>query len=385
MRYSDYKCDGCEKVFTDTDDIVVCPECATPQHRECYNNNGGCVNSYLHSEGFQWQGEKQPTEKITEEVKEAPTETKNDLICPNCQHPNPHGSTACQRCGMKFTVFGINLAQKAQDLDKEEDTPAPIINPDAEPKMTPPSYPPPFTVGSGEDSDKEPSLPYNKEQQMESFLSSTIANASGYNTAENGENLFKGPFPDDMKIDGIPANTMGAFVARDSHKYIHKFRKIASGQKLSFNWAAFFFSPYWFFYRKQLKPGIIFMTLQLCLSIIMTPTSSAFLEFSEYLAGLDVTAITDAQAADITLRMNELMAPMMIFMAVEFIIKLFAGFLANPLYKNYAVNQLREIEAVPDRNQKLTRILKFGGVSPLMPLAAYFAEQMLIMIAGMFF
>ena len=103
------------------------------------------------------------------------------------------------------------------------------------------------------------------------------------------------------------------------------------------------------------------------------------------MAGLDIAAITDAQAADITLRMNELMAPMMIFMAVEFIIKLFAGFLANPLYKNYAVNQLREIEAVPDRNQKLTRILKFGGVSPLMPLAAYFAEQMLIMIAGMFF
>ena len=151
MRYSDYKCDGCGKVFTDTDDVVVCPECATPQHRECYKNNGGCVNSHLHAEDFQWQGEKQPTEKATAKTKETPAEIKKDLICPNCQHPNPHGSTACQKCGLKFTIFGINLAEKAQDLDEKENTSDPVINPDAEPAITPPSYPPPFTVGSGED------------------------------------------------------------------------------------------------------------------------------------------------------------------------------------------------------------------------------------------
>ena len=127
------------------------------------------------------------------------------------------------------------------------------------------------------------------------------------------------------------------------------------------------------------------MTLQLCLSIIMTPSSSAFLEFSEYTSGLDLAAITEAQATELMTKMGELMAPMMIFMAVEFIIKLFAGFLANPLYKNYTVTRLREIEAAPDRRQKLANILKFGGVSPLMPLAAYFAEQMLLMLAGMFF
>ena len=98
-----------------------------------------------------------------------------------------------------------------------------------------------------------------------------------------------------------------------------------------------------------------------------------------------MTAITEAQAADLTLRINELMVPMMIFMAVELVIKLVAGFIANPLYKNYAVHQLKEIESVPDRNQKLTRILKYGGISPLMPLAAYFAEQLLSVVAGMFF
>lgn len=384
MRYSDYKCDGCQKVFSEDDDIVVCPECATPQHRECYNEKGGCVNAHLHSEGFQWQGERLPSENKKDELPQKAEEIKKDLVCPNCQHLNPHGSTFCQKCGMKFTIFGINLAEKAQE--EEENIDVPSVNPDIEPKMTPPSYPPPFTVGSGDEQNEEQaSLPHNKEEQMENFLSSTIANASGYNTADNSENLFKGPFPDDMKIEDIPANTMGAFLARDSQKYIEKFRRISSGKKLSFNWAAFFFSPYWFFFRKQFKPGVIFMTLQLCLNIIMTPAATAFLEFSEYMATLDLAAVTDAQAADIALRMNELMAPMLIFMAAEFIIKLVAGFVANPLYKNYTVSQLKILETIPEKNGKLTHILKYGGISPILPFAAYFAEQLLSIVAGMFF
>ncbi len=380
MRYSDYTCDGCGKVFLDDDDIVVCPECATPQHRECYNEKGGCINSHLHSKGFEWQGEKvtvqnaaEPTEK-TEEV-------ANDLICPNCHHANPHGSTSCHKCGMKFTIFGINLAEKAQEENQSEELP---VKPGVEPKMTPPDYAPPFTVGKGEDNEKE-SLPTNREEQMSNFLSQTIANASGYNTAETSDNLFKGPFPDDMQIDGIPANTMGAFLAKDSGKYIEKFRKISNGRKLSFNWAAFFFSPYWFFYRKQLKPGIIFMTLQLCLNIIMTPSATAFLEYYEHLATLDMTTLTEAAAAEIMTQMSTLMEPMAVFFGIMLVLKIIAGFIANPLYRSYTVNELKKVAAEPNRNQKLTRILKYGGISPLMPLAAYFAEQMLSLLSSYFF
>ena len=80
MRYSDYKCDGCGRVFQNDDDIVVCPECATPQHRECYKEKGGCVNAHLHAEGFQWQGEKQLSEKpvqVAEEKKETAPDVFN--------------------------------------------------------------------------------------------------------------------------------------------------------------------------------------------------------------------------------------------------------------------------------------------------------------------
>lgn len=48
-------CDGCAEIMHSDEDIVVCPECGTPQHRECYNKNNACVNAHLHAEGFDWR------------------------------------------------------------------------------------------------------------------------------------------------------------------------------------------------------------------------------------------------------------------------------------------------------------------------------------------
>ena len=42
FRYSQEKCPVCENEFTNDDDIVVCPLCGTPHHRECYKKNGEC-------------------------------------------------------------------------------------------------------------------------------------------------------------------------------------------------------------------------------------------------------------------------------------------------------------------------------------------------------
>ncbi len=48
MNYTNYKCPVCNNQFTEEDDIVVCPECGTPHHRECYVQNGECTNADKH-------------------------------------------------------------------------------------------------------------------------------------------------------------------------------------------------------------------------------------------------------------------------------------------------------------------------------------------------
>ena len=36
MEFTEYKCPVCDKQFKKGDDVVVCPECGAPHHRECY-------------------------------------------------------------------------------------------------------------------------------------------------------------------------------------------------------------------------------------------------------------------------------------------------------------------------------------------------------------
>ncbi len=70
MFYDNKVCDGCSEVMLEGDDIVVCPECGTPQHRECYNKNNECVNAHLHTEGFDWR----KTHEAENPAPEAPEE-----------------------------------------------------------------------------------------------------------------------------------------------------------------------------------------------------------------------------------------------------------------------------------------------------------------------
>ncbi|MDE5861863.1 MAG: DUF2628 domain-containing protein [Ruminococcus sp.] len=63
MKFTGEKCVLCGEVFSETDDVVVCPECGTPHHRECYRNHGRCGNIYMHGTGQKWES----TVKIPEE------------------------------------------------------------------------------------------------------------------------------------------------------------------------------------------------------------------------------------------------------------------------------------------------------------------------------
>ena len=62
MKFTGEKCVLCGEVFSETDDVVVCPECGTPHHRECYKNHGRCGNIYMHGTGQKWES----TIKVTE-------------------------------------------------------------------------------------------------------------------------------------------------------------------------------------------------------------------------------------------------------------------------------------------------------------------------------
>ena len=142
MRYNGNICDGCNEPLLENEDIVVCPECATPQHRHCYDKENKCVNSHLHGTDFTWQGSVDNSSSVKTSTLVNQEEKGEELICPNCHHSNPAGSEVCRNCGMKFTMFGINVVEsmkQQQDSDPKRNSTDENV----------PEYKPPFTVGVG--------------------------------------------------------------------------------------------------------------------------------------------------------------------------------------------------------------------------------------------
>jgi hypothetical protein len=53
--YSGIPCADCGIPFHEKDDVVVCPVCGAPHHRECYMKTGKCKFASLHAPDFLWQ------------------------------------------------------------------------------------------------------------------------------------------------------------------------------------------------------------------------------------------------------------------------------------------------------------------------------------------
>lgn len=91
--YEGLSCPVCSKVFTENDDVVVCPQCGLPHHRDCWKSIGRCYEEDKHGTEQQWSRARvhsAPTPPATESA----TRT-----CPHCNTKNAEYAEFCNRCG----------------------------------------------------------------------------------------------------------------------------------------------------------------------------------------------------------------------------------------------------------------------------------------------
>ena len=384
MIYKDINCPGCGRPFEENDDVVVCPECATPQHRECYEKENRCVNADLHSDGYEWKTEEQPQKTSLFRKKEEEnqnTDTGENSPCPNCGHMNPKGTKQCSKCGMKLVVFGIDLAT---EIKQQNNTQAGNENI--------PTYNAPFTLGEGEGFYEEKAeAPINNEENPAQAFSEDEAQPMERPTPEQIESSIIDAIQStghreyyDSYIDSVHVNLIANMVGSNAYKYIEKFKALETGKKVSFNWAAFFFPSYWFFYRKLYKPGIIILTVTLLLSIFITPSmleiSNTMMTFFEGIS--EEMMMDEAYFTQFLTDYVKLLSPIFIYGLISFIISLVSGFTANKLYKKYIINSSKLVMKARSKPEAGNLMARLGGVSPLALIGSYLGAQLISTIVS---
>lgn len=189
------RCIVCSEKFNEKDDVVICPECGTPYHRECYKKENKCVNTFLHEKGGNWK----PAYDVGAET-----------VCRFCGASNPPDSVFCTQCGMPLADLQKIAADGRQMYNGAD------INAD------PNAYN--ANAGAG--------LPFSP------FLINFSDPLCGFNPDED--------------MDGVKMSELGEFVGTNTHYYLPVFKRFKkSGRKLSCNFSAMLFPELYFSYRKM--------------------------------------------------------------------------------------------------------------------------------------
>lgn len=90
-------CTLCHAYLFDEDDVVYCPVCGAPHHRECYNSISHCALEELHGTENQYDRLKEKQEKET-----PPEDTRQTaegyITCRMCGEKYDFNNNACPRC-----------------------------------------------------------------------------------------------------------------------------------------------------------------------------------------------------------------------------------------------------------------------------------------------
>ena len=210
FKYEGAKCPVCHAYLMEDDDIVVCPDCGAPHHRDCWKSIGHCGCENLHAEGKTWTMPQQENPQSSAQgVKK---------LCPACHAPNEPDALFCSRCGSPMQPG----AQFGGDAF-------------------------PGAPGAQHGQQGGP-MPFGGFQPM-------VIDPLG------------GVAPEE-EISGVQAKDLVQVVGQNSAYYLPRFQEMAKGNRRFFpNFTAFLFDVPWMFFRRMVWPAIAVLLVELALNI----------------------------------------------------------------------------------------------------------------------
>ncbi|MFI3169392.1 MAG: RING finger protein [Faecalibacterium sp.] len=200
------ECPICHQHFKIDSDVVVCPDCGTPYHRDCYQSLGHCKFQNAHSDTFEWQ----PPEKIKRSTM---------LHCPRCETENEKSNEYCKHCGLSFAELAENT---------------------------------------------------NDEKEKKSTLTSSFVQKKdeSVDTRYHGLPLYGKPLNLNETFEEIPVAEWISYIGTASPAYLTNFQQMKlRNRKYSFSFSAMLFGPLYFFYRKTWGWALAFSLIAILLNI----------------------------------------------------------------------------------------------------------------------
>lgn len=314
-RYTGNHCPVCEQAFTDTDDIVVCPDCGTPYHRDCWKKVGACMHRSEHAAGFEWQPEIGP-----EAVKAA-----HEATCPNCGTRNTPGAARCSHCGCPLPRSEADSADAAK------------------PEEQVPIYA------------RDPSAVNNHSAAPGPHIETYSADREG--------GIYRREIGPEDTIDGIKAKDWAAYVGRSPMYYLMQFFRMSiTNRKAAVCLSAFLFGPAYLFYRKMWKEGLLTAILTIVLSI---PT------FIEIISVFNPSLLG-------AMPLGWLPAAVNVCAVASWALNIILGLFAVSWYRREAKKNIDRIYAdYPDGEARTDALLQKGGTNLLAALL-YFGIMLLL-------
>ena len=301
--YIGTRCIVCSEKFNSDDDVVVCPECGTPYHRECYQKEGKCVNDILHQKGGSWK----PSYDTGSDGSQ-----NQAVVCRFCGSTNPPLTLFCPRCGMP-----------SENIQNESDK--------AEQRF------------AGMNINENPNA-YNQNAnggvQMNPFLINFSDPLCGFNPEE--------------EIEGVKMSELGDFVGTNTHYYLPIFKRMKeTGRNISWNFCAMLFPELYFSYRK--------MPLWALLSFIVR-TIAQIPQYLMLMSQMDGFGAVSDFASSLSVTGSAFQGVLMIGYVIYYSFMFTTGLFGNRLYFNSALKKIKKAKSVQGGDPRM-RIAGKGGTS----------------------
>ncbi len=308
-------CFVCGKIFNNTDDVVVCPECGTPYHRHCWDAVGTCQNTNLHESGESWDSQYIVT-------------LDPPKICPNCGTQNHHVDLTCKNCGASL---GDNLLRPSWESTPQEEPPEP-----------------------SEDASLRERIRYTTEQ-IEKQEQQALQDRA-------------------VTFDGESAADVMAFVKKNTSYYMPKFVRFHEGHRFSLNFPCIFFPQFFFANRKMWGMAILTTLVVVLLGIPqdVTVLGDYLTSFAEIAGESDpnLVHVLETMSANLERYSDFFYHASLVCQWLELCLYVLCGLFGNYLYYRFVLRKVRKTrETVPESGTRQNVLRMKGGTNGWLILA----------------